>query len=142
MFKSNKTPEERLLFWMKRAKRLEKRLAYEKREVSAANELFQSIKDEHRRKMEKYESATKAADKLKDDYISLSKLLSTVTKRRDELENKLKEINITESEEKTDFNSDNLSDYGELPPKMPDQIDLSKEITDLLLECNLYPSDK
>lgn len=145
MFKSNKTPEERLLFWMKRAKQLERRLAKEKQELTSIrefNEICRKQLEEAKAKCKSIEDKCFQEERLNTGrFCDMTDMVIDLLKRNSTLQNRIEEY---KSSEKILCEIDNLPDYGDLPPVHNDKYfdSIDSEITDLLLECKLFPGKK
>lgn len=142
MSKPNQTPEERIKYWMDRAKKMQKLAAKKSKELKAASELFELLRNSSSEKTQKLQELEKKYfDEIiahTDHAIKSSNAISNLLVEKNDLQKKIEDLTSKKFEDAYD------TDMGKLPEKLQDSVSLgnvSSEITDLLLDTGLYPAE-
>lgn len=140
----NQTPEERIKYWMDRSKKMQKLAVKKIKELKAAGELFELLKNassEKTKKLQEFEK--KYYDEIiahTDHAIKASNAISNLLVEKNDLQKKIDDLTSKKVDDPYDTDMGKLP---ELPPVHSDNAfnNIDSEITDLLLGNGMYPGE-
>ncbi|NLD98603.1 MAG: hypothetical protein GX640_01905 [Fibrobacter sp.] len=124
------TPEERLAFWMRKAKRLQRSNSAGVEERIKLQQKNQYLEEEIKKHKELGDMILQANFKMQDRICEYNKTIHILSEKISDLKEDVKELKSDSAESwKTET----------VPEKGISLVDFDSELTDLLLECGIYP---